>query len=123
MTAFEIENSGIYNANKIAITLKNGDVIEVWGSNIPYGFRKLGDGDTHFDTLNAFCPKYNKLLGVTYNKAKGIHSISISGEDIDYIKVLESKDDKERNDGNYDMLGRLTLVILILIGIYMSCNK
>src|SRR5688500_6099374 len=83
MTAYEIEKSGIYDAARFAVTLKNGDVIELWKGGVKY------NNGAYFK----FWPETNILGACSYFDSEGWHGeIMINGEDIVNIKVLIKKE-------------------------------
>lgn len=114
MTAYEIEKSGIYNATKFTVTLKNGNVIEFWGEYSDGGF-------SQFFKFNA---DHNTLQSYYYFDSKGRHDkhITIKGEDILNIKVLINKEEGQRIHENWKIFSYLILGVLILIGLYKSCH-
>lgn len=114
MTACEIEKSGIYNATKFAVTLKNGDVIQFRGDLAFQGYKFF-----------EFSAEYNVLQAHQYIDVKGLRNqhIAIKGEDIVNIEVVITKEEAEKYNANSELYSRLILVILILIGLYMSCHK
>lgn len=114
MTANEIEKSGIYNATKFVVTLKNGDVIKFRGDLAIQGYKFF-----------EFSVEYNVLQAHQYIDAKGFRNqhIAIKGDDIVNIEILVTKEEAKKYHANSELYSRLILVILILIGLYMSCNR
>jgi hypothetical protein len=114
MTPSEIESSGIYEATRFAVTLKNGSVVEFRGHHTNSGFTREFQFNAHYNVLQAH----------TYYDAKGIHSqhIAIKGEDIVSIEILMSKDEGERINNKENFFVYLLLVLLIAIGLFM-CGR
>ncbi len=111
MTASEIKRSGIDEASKFTVTLKDGNAITFW-SDLP---------NQNFFTFN---PTHNTLQSYIYFDAKGRHDnhITIKGDDIVSIKVLISKEEGQRIHNNWEVFSYLALAAIILIGLYKACH-
>lgn len=116
MTAYEIENSGIYNASSFSVTLKNGNTV------------RFG----RFDELEGiiffrYSSEHNILQSSHYYNEKGLHNehIVIKGEDIIAIKILSNKEEAKQYNEKMNGFSIIVLGIILFIGViqaYQSCH-